>query len=376
LAATTVAEGQGTIGSVTLSGPAPAGGVTVVLNNNKPAAASVPPTVTVPAGQQGATFPITANALSRAANVTITASLGGIVQTVTLNVNTWIAGVALNPAAVPGGASSTGTVTLNFPAPTGGLPITLASSSTSLAMVGTGVTVPQGKTSATFSISTSGSVVTETPVSITAAYSPESYSATLYVDPSSVALKAFVLTPAILVGGNVTVCTVSLTGLAPAGGAVVGLSISNPALVTVPATVTIPAGWSHTAFLISTPQVTANQSLNVSATLGTVTKIVKLQVTPTGVGTLTLVPNSLQGGVETASGIVTLQSAVQTSTTVTITSSNTTYAIPDATIVIPAGQLTGIFRIDTATNKTGKPIKATITATANGISAKSTLTIN
>jgi hypothetical protein len=375
LTSTTVAEGQATVGSLTLSGPAPTGGVTIVLTPSNATTATIPPSVTVPAGQQGATFPVTANALSAASSVTISASLGGIVQTATLNVKTWISGITLNPAAVPDGVASTGTVTLNFPAPAGGLPVTLATGNTNLVMVGGSVTVPQGKTSATFGITTSGSVATETPVTVTAGYAPESYAATLYIDPSNVALKAFVLTPAIVVGGNVTVGTVSITGRAPVGGAIVALSNSNPGLVNLPATVTIPAGKSSIGFVTSTPQVTTMQAANISATLGAVTKTVAFKVQPTGVATLTLVPNSVQGGVETAVGIVTLQSPVQTSTTVTISSSSN-YAIPDTTIVIPAGALTGIFNIDTVTNSTGKPIKATITATANGISAKATLTVN
>jgi hypothetical protein len=376
LVSSTLPEGQGTTGSVTLSGPAPAGGVTIALIASNSTVATIPPSVTISAGQKGATFPITANSSGTAGSVAITASLGGVVQTATLNVLPWIAGVTLNPPAVPGGVTSTGTVTLNFTAPQNGLPVNLSSANTSAANVPTSVTVAQGATSATFTVTTSGSVTTETPVAIGAAYnSVETFSSTLYVDPAKAALKAFTLSPASVVGGNVSVGTVSLTGKAPTGGVVVALSSANPGLLSLPAYVTVPAGLSHIAFLIPTPQVTASQSVSLSAALGSVTKSATLQIQPTGVASVTLVPNSLQGGVETAAGIVTLQSAVSTSTTVKITSSSA-LAVPDATVVIPAGSLVGIFTINTNTNTTGKAVNATITATANNISAKATLTIN
>jgi hypothetical protein len=79
---------------------------------------------------------------------------------------------------------------------------------------------------------------------------------------------------------------------------------------------------------------------------------------------------------ESSVGIVTLQSAVLTDTTVTI-SSNNTAAIPDViSILIPAGSTVGTFTIDTETNTTGSPISALISATANGIGQSATLTIN
>jgi hypothetical protein len=191
-----------------------------------------------------------------------------------------------------------------------------------------------------------------------------------------VALKALVLSPTTVVGGNVSIGTVSLTGNAPVGGAIVALSSGNPAVTSIPTYVTIAQGRSSAAFLITTAAVTSSQTISLSASLGNVNQTAALTVTPTGVGSLTLVPSSLVGGMESSVGIVTLQSAVLTDTTVTI-SSNNAAAIPDViSILIPAGSTLGTFTIDTETNTTGSPISALLSATANGIGQSATLTIN
>ena len=78
-----------------------------------------------------------------------------------------ISSLTLNPATVIGGTSSTGTVTLNAQAPTGGEVVTLSSSNTAAATVPASVTVPAGSTSATFTVTTLG-VAANTSSAITA----------------------------------------------------------------------------------------------------------------------------------------------------------------------------------------------------------------
>jgi len=73
--------------------------------------------------------------------------LGWTPPAVTLNT------VSANPSAVNGGQSSTGTVTLSAAAPTGGAVVSLASASSAFS-VPPSVLVPQGATSASFSIAT------------------------------------------------------------------------------------------------------------------------------------------------------------------------------------------------------------------------------
>jgi hypothetical protein len=85
---TTVTGGAAAQGTVTLSGPAPAGGISVALSSHDPTVASVPPSVTVPAGATSATFTVSTNTVTGSGKFSsITATAGGSSRTATLNVN-------------------------------------------------------------------------------------------------------------------------------------------------------------------------------------------------------------------------------------------------------------------------------------------------
>src|SRR6266436_5808530 len=94
-----------------------------------------------------------------------------------------LSSVGLNPTSVTGGSSSTGTVTLDGPAPSYGAVVSL-SSSASAAMVPPSVTVASGATSATFTVNTAA-VTASTPVTITASYGGAMKTASLTVNPPS-----------------------------------------------------------------------------------------------------------------------------------------------------------------------------------------------
>src|SRR6267142_1253289 len=76
---------QSSAGTVTLSGPAPAGGAQVALSSSN-GAASVPSSVTLPTGTSSATFPVNTSAVTSSTPVTISASYGGVTQTASLTV--------------------------------------------------------------------------------------------------------------------------------------------------------------------------------------------------------------------------------------------------------------------------------------------------
>ena len=80
-----VAGGTSSQGTVTLSGPAPSGGVTVTLSSSNTAAAQVPASVVVPAAATSATFTITTSSVSSSTSSTISASYQ-TTQTATLGV--------------------------------------------------------------------------------------------------------------------------------------------------------------------------------------------------------------------------------------------------------------------------------------------------
>jgi hypothetical protein len=74
--------------------------------------------------------------------------------------------------------------------------------------------------------------------------------------------------------------TVTLTGAAPFGGAIVALSSSDPITVRVPASVTIAAGASSVAFTAITSTVTAATRATITATYADTTRAATLTVLP------------------------------------------------------------------------------------------------
>src|SRR5216683_2716227 len=82
---TSVNGGSNSAGTVTLSGPAPGGGVVVYLSSSA-SAATVPASVTVAAGATSATFTVSTSNVTASTSVTVTASYGGATQTASLTV--------------------------------------------------------------------------------------------------------------------------------------------------------------------------------------------------------------------------------------------------------------------------------------------------
>jgi hypothetical protein len=70
-------------GTVTLSGPAPAGGLVVTLASNR-GAATVPPSITIPAGAASATFTVKTKVVAMRKVVTISATYSGVTKTAKL----------------------------------------------------------------------------------------------------------------------------------------------------------------------------------------------------------------------------------------------------------------------------------------------------
>jgi hypothetical protein len=185
---TSVNGGSPSTGTVTLSGPAPAGGTVVSLSSSNTSAATVPASVTIPAGTAIGTFQVTTMAVANSTSVTISASQAGVTLTASLTVTPppasgpTLTSLTLNPKSVIGGSPSSGTLALSGPAPTGGALVTLSSSNTAVATVPANVTIPAGATSLTFAVSTS-TVTASTPVTVSASYAGVTHTDTLTVTP-------------------------------------------------------------------------------------------------------------------------------------------------------------------------------------------------
>jgi hypothetical protein len=146
---------QSLTGTVTLGAPAPDGGVVVTLSDNI-AATSMPASVTIPAGATSKTFTITTTPVTTTQNGSVTASLGAVTKSVALRVRPiGVQTLALSPNPVVGPNPVTGTVTLECPAPAGGITVALSSSNPAVAApTVSSLIIPARARSKTFAIRT------------------------------------------------------------------------------------------------------------------------------------------------------------------------------------------------------------------------------
>ena len=154
-----------------------------------------------------------------------------------------------------GGSSSTGTVSVNAPAPA----VTI---------------VVQGASSASFAITTSA--VTS------ATYDGVTKTATLSIltPPPSPILTNLVTSPSTVTGGQSVTGAVVLSMAAWDSGFPVSLS-SNHAAASTPSSVTVPQGSQSAVFPITTSTVTATTVVTITATARGVTKTASLTINPT-----------------------------------------------------------------------------------------------
>lgn len=145
--------GSDVTGTVTIDMPAPAAGVTVNLSSDN-AQAVVPATVLVPAGQTSANFTITTNG-DYSANAKITATANGSTSESDLVLYgvSKLESISFSPNLIYSGETTTGTVTLAAPAPSGGAVVNLTTTTAGITIPST-VTVPEGMLSANFTMTT------------------------------------------------------------------------------------------------------------------------------------------------------------------------------------------------------------------------------
>lgn len=255
-----VVGGGATTGTVTLSGPAPAGGFSVALKSNK-AQVTVPATVTVAAGDSSATFTASTSAVTANLTAAISGTAGGITRSVSLVLLPLLKSVTTSPTSVVGGKSATGTVTLNGPAPAGGQVVTLSTTNIAASIPGS-VTVAAGATTATFTVSTTPVSVKTTGTISASALGVTRTTGVFTVKPP--ALTGLVFTPTLIASGASSTGKLTLNGPAPAGFTV-NLSSANSTVAPVPASVTFAAGATTATFTVTGGPVTARTTVTITA---------------------------------------------------------------------------------------------------------------
>jgi len=262
LSAPSVVGGGSVGGIVSLTAPAPPGGVQLTLTSDS-ALASVPAVLSIAAGDTSQTFQVLTHDSAAPVNVTITASLpySASTRSTVLTVGrVGIQAVSLGIDHIPGGLPVTGTVMLSVSAPVD-MAVTLSSNSP-VATVPPMVVVAAGTTSQTFDISTTAIPPTRT-ATITASSGSSSQSAQLTVIalPSIAGVSCSSTTPK---GGSSVSCTARFDAPAPAGGWQIAIASSDDTLAgAVPTNMAVPAGSTSFQFEVLTAPVTSTLTASI-----------------------------------------------------------------------------------------------------------------
>ncbi|SPE34286.1 conserved exported hypothetical protein [Candidatus Sulfopaludibacter sp. SbA6] len=371
-----VNAGDSVTGTVQLNAPARSIGLPVSLRGSSPAI-QVPLSLTIPAGQASAQFPIATSAtVTTVQTATITAQAGGVAQTATLEIDPpstlQLAAFTVTPSSVQGGLSATGAVVLSGVATAGGAKVAVASDN-AVAQPPASVTIPFNSSSTTFSIPTSAVTAAQT-ANLTATLGRISDTAQLTVAPA----LQLTLTSSSVIGGNSVTGTVTIGNPAALAGVNINLRSDNTTIAQAPLSVNIPSGQDSTTFTITTILVTVSRTVTITATspsFAQASASVSLTVTPVGSGTLaslTVSPAQVTGGAN-ATATVTLTGAAPPGGTVVTVQSNSTYAHVPQLVTVPQGLAATTFTITTTHPPSAQT--ATITAIAGGVTKTATLTV-
>lgn len=359
---------------IQLNHAAPAGGTTVTLTSSDPNALSLPASTTIPEGYAFSPAPLllTLGQVTAPTPVTITASTGSSAVSVSITVDPPSLKSLSLTSTITGGAPADGTLLLNGTAPPAGATVKLASD-TAAVHVPAQVTVAAGSGSAQFTVQTDA-VTTNTTATVTASWNGGSVSSQITLTPQ-VAPGSITISPTTTEGTNGASGTVTLA--APVDHDVqITLSSSDPAIASVPPSVTVGQFAGGAGFLITTSAPTAPTTVTITASGGAVTKTATLTVNPFPTGpaaaSLTLNPTSVTGG-GTSTATVTLSAAAPAGgAAVSLASGNTAAAVP-AGITVPAGATTATFTVTSST--VSASTSATISATAGGTTKTAVLTV-
>lgn len=351
-----VTGGNPATGTVTLASAAPAGGTVVPLFSSHPQHASVPSSVTVPAGAKSATFPITTSTVPFAFDVTIEAvSTQNASRRLALKpAGPRLTAFTLSASNVNGGANVTGTVTFDAPIPASPFPATgdalvvIKSTGTALGLTPL-VAVPVGQTSATFNILVQN-VATTTTVNVIATYDDVAISRPLTINGSSATVSSLTLNVNSVSGGQGGVGHVTLAAPAPAGHVVVNLAASSPAL-NVPPSVTVSSGSTTGLFSWTANAVETLTNAAITASFGASSASANVTVNPTSstkdhwVTGLVVNPGTVTGG-SSATGTVTLNAAAPGGGATVQLGAWFPATVPPS-VVVPAGQTSATFTVST-----------------------------
>ena len=360
LAASELQGGAATVGTVTLTHPAPSSGVTVNLSTSS-TLATVVPSITIAAGATTASFTVNTFGVDALLPVSVTVQAASEKMSVTLIIDPpKLASVQLSGSTLVGGEYQQATINLSGTAGPSGVTVLLRSNNPN-APVPARVLIDAGQSFAIVNLNTTP-VKYKTVATITSTVGSVSIPVTLTILPPTLTSLSLSLND--VPGGTSTLGTVWGNAGPFPGDMLILLSSDSPD-VSVPSSVTIQGGQLYTTFAVTTSPVAKNKTVTLLAKFGTVVKTVTLKLERPKLSTLSLSPTSVQGG-QSSTGTITIATPAPAGGLVISLSSNIPAATVPATITIPAGMTFAIFSVSTTSvrSTTGATIRASIGGTS------------
>jgi hypothetical protein len=177
-----------------------------------------------------------------------------------------------------------------------------------------------------------------------------------------------------VIGGGSAQATVTLTGPAPSGGAVIALTSSNTAVATVQGSVTVASGATSAIVTVNTSVVGTTTSVTISGSYKGANASAVETVNPQSVSSLSLNPSSVTGGSSSQATVILTGPAPSGGAVIALTSSNTAVATVPGSVMIASGATSASFTVNTSVVGTATPV--TISGSYQGTGANAVLTVN
>lgn len=279
-----------------------------------------------------------------------------------------VTSVSLTRSSMFSGDEIVGEVQLSSVAPAGGAVVELAvDNPDARGTLPATVTIPAGSAFTQFRFFV-GQVTAATPVRLTASLSASAATFDFTVNPPS--LQALTV-PASFTGGGSSGGTLELNGQAPAGGALVSLTSSSPA-VQLPETVTVPAGVESTTFSFTTSVVTENTPVTIAATWNGASVHDQITLTPQQPPTQFSLDKTSTTGNELMHGLVRIGTAQPDDVQIQLQSSHPDITRMQSAVTVPAGSTAAEFPFDVIAPATTTEV--TVSASGGGVTLTATFT--
>lgn len=349
---------------------APPGGMTLELSTSSPSILPLPATIVVPAGTATAT--VRCNAGPVAGDTRVLAGVSTDESVLTTGVVVVLPSprsITASPSLVVSGDTVTFTLTMNSPAPPGGLVVQLGSFDTSVIAVPSSVTVPAGQTTVTFSAVAKDVVLAKSTL-VGASVSDDIVVCTVAVRALSVVSLTF--TPSTVLGGTPVQLKVVLNRPLTGLGFNLNLTSTGGGAV-IPTHIPVNSGQNEGVLTIQTVAVPTADVTSVQARMNGTNARAMLTVLPPRLSSLTLAPSNPRGGTSSTGTVTLTGPAPAGGMAVKLLSAKPNVAGVPSSITVPAGATTATFTITTIAVTTNTTVA--ITAVQNMDSKTTNLSV-